>query len=324
MALKLSNDPSSMPSILNKWAAEMEARIAKAEKASQRTELGGFTVDQLTRKGEVNTSSTLGKLASTLPTLGGSFTYTSTTTDVTWNWVSLQLLYPNGTTESLGTGSNTITGLTAGTYYFYPYFSTQRKRVEWVVLAGTSTGTPAYAFAAKSILASQIQNLDPNIPLAVGALTAIVPGAGTGTGGGGGSGCIRPNQLIEVQGRGFLRADDLRVGDTIRAPEGWTEVFAIGPSRQSAYVQLRVSDGEHTEELETSVTHPFKMCDGTYCRAEDLSLSSVILSHRSPLAVVGLRIVQEPSRFLTLHCESTHEFCIGELGAATHNAMIEK
>lgn len=53
-----------------------------------------------------------------------AFTYSSTTTSITISWSNLTVYQVNGTNLSLGSGSQTITGLTAGTTYsVFPYYN---------------------------------------------------------------------------------------------------------------------------------------------------------------------------------------------------------
>jgi len=69
-----------------------------------------------------STSYVLAK-GSTPNTTGTGFTYTSTTSSITINWTGLTLFRADGTTTSIPSGSQTITGLSANTtYYFYPAF----------------------------------------------------------------------------------------------------------------------------------------------------------------------------------------------------------
>lgn len=61
---------------------------------------------------------------SVAPSLSAGFSYTSTTTTITWSWFANQVVYrADGTKTIIGAGTQTITGLLANnTYFFYPYF----------------------------------------------------------------------------------------------------------------------------------------------------------------------------------------------------------
>ena len=57
------------------------------------------------------------------PTWSGAFTYASTTSSLAWSWTGLSIYRADGTTTAIPNGSGTVTGLAAGTtYYFYPYW----------------------------------------------------------------------------------------------------------------------------------------------------------------------------------------------------------
>lgn len=56
-------------------------------------------------------------------TTGAGFSYQATTTSITWTWKSLVLYRADGTLTAVPDGLQAVTGLVAGTiYYFYPYW----------------------------------------------------------------------------------------------------------------------------------------------------------------------------------------------------------
>lgn len=130
----------------------------------------------------------------------GAFSYTSTTSSITWSWSSLTLYRSDGTTVSIGSGSQTISGLSSSTtYYFYPYWDEPSASVKWV--AG-GTGSPAYAQTAATAPLLQSQNLQSQIAMSVGSMSASTPssgsGGGSGGGGGGGGACFTGNVRIKT------------------------------------------------------------------------------------------------------------------------------
>lgn len=145
------------------------------------------------------------------------FTYTATTTSITWYWdgtngsTTLTIYRADNTTTGPISGNQTITGLTpATTYNFYPYWDETAKTFKWV--AGGS-GTPAYAQpSAGSAVLVQQQNLRNQIPLSIGGMQASTPAAGTGGGsgggGGGGGGCFTGNVKVKTT-EGYKRFDEL-------------------------------------------------------------------------------------------------------------------
>src|SRR5579864_6412096 len=157
------------------------------------------------------------------PTWSGAFTYTSTTSSITWAWSGLAIYRADGTTTTVTNGSLAVTGLAAGTaYYFYPYWDETALSLVWV-LGGA--GNPANAQAAKTIVAAQQQALQGRIPLSAGAIAAATTASGTGGGSGGGSGsCVRAGMLVLSFDRGVIDIEKLRVGELIMGREGWTRV----------------------------------------------------------------------------------------------------
>lgn len=323
MPIKIPVDLKSLPTVLNKWASEIEQRLNYVEGSAVKADRGNFTVSQLTRKDLLNTSSSLFKLQSTLPILSGAFTYTSTENSVTWTWNNLALYYPNNVTKTLVAGSNTITGLSASTtYYFYPYYSLDRNRIEFVP---GGIGTPDVAFSAKNLTAAQLQTLDNNAPLSGGATSAVTGagGGGTGSGGGGGSDCLRAGTEVMVKDVGLTPVEDILIGDWILAPQGWTQVVNAQVNRQPSFLRVWLEDGT---VLETSHTHPVAVIDAPegYKLAEELCLQDRVSSHKTPLAVRGVQLIPTHSRFYVFQCEPYHEYYFSPALVETHNFIIAK
>lgn len=130
----------------------------------------------------------IGAIGSMPFSVSGTFSYTSTTTSITWSWTSLKIYRADGTITSIADNSQAITGLTATTtYWFQPYYDETAAAIAWV--AG-GTGSPAYAQTAITLAITQTANLINHITLAAGGMSAATTtsGSGGGTGGGGGGG----------------------------------------------------------------------------------------------------------------------------------------
>lgn len=150
------------------------------------------TTGQESTLNEAQCGAVSGSVGSTPYSNTSSFSYTSTTTSITWSWDfhTNPIYRADGTTTDGGTGSQAITGLSPSTtYLFFPYWDDTTKAVTFV---SGGIGTPANAFTAgsQSILAQQ--SLRTRIPLSIGPLSAATPasgtGGGSGIGGGGGGG----------------------------------------------------------------------------------------------------------------------------------------
>jgi hypothetical protein len=308
-------------STLDKWAQDVDRRLNEAIDEALRAQNAEFIFQQAERKELIKNSQSLSGIVSTLPMLTGGFTYTSTTTSVTWNWANLQLFYPNGTTKQLPDGSNTITGLSAGTYYFYPFYDSKRGVLDWVP---GDAGTAAIAHTAVTLSAAQWQLHDRFVPLSGGAISAVVPGAGSGSGGGGGSGCLAAGTLVETLERGFIPVEFINLHEHIRSPKGWTEVIKTRQNLQHQVIEVVTP----AETIQCSVSHPWVTERGLqadeYTAAEDLVEGDKIISLINPLAVTKIRKLYRTTLFVALACEPYHEFYCTESLALTHNAIAPK
>ncbi|HET7150879.1 MAG TPA: LamG domain-containing protein [Candidatus Acidoferrum sp.] len=76
-------------------------------------------------------------------TLSGNFSYTATTSSITISWTNLVLYRADGTTTSISNGSQTITGLRAGTtYYLYPCYDESLAAIKFIANADLSQPSP--------------------------------------------------------------------------------------------------------------------------------------------------------------------------------------
>lgn len=140
----------------------------------------------------------------------GAFAYTSDTSSIHWYWdgtnSSKRIIQrrADGSKFVIPAGDLNVTGLSANTtYYFYPFWPTYSLcQIGWVQINGTSVGTPAIAFSAKSDDALQLQALADREPLTAGAMTGATTAAGSGSGfgGGGGQACVMAGTAIEPVG----------------------------------------------------------------------------------------------------------------------------
>jgi len=128
-----------------------------------------------------------GSVGSTPYSNTGNFTYTSTTTSITWSWATITIYRSDGTTTIMPSGSQLISGLIASTtYQFFPYYDETLKSIQWVSAGGIGTPTYAYSAATQALYAQQ--SLRTHIPLSISAMMASTPSGGSGGGSGGGGG----------------------------------------------------------------------------------------------------------------------------------------
>jgi hypothetical protein len=256
------------------------------------------------------------------PTWSGAFTYVSTTSSLAWSWAGLAIYRADGATTAIPDGSVTITGLTAGTtYYFYPFWDDVASALGWV--AG-GAGSPANAQTAKTNLAAQQQALQGRIPLSQGAIVAATTTSGTGGGSGGGSGsCLRAGTVVLTKERGTVEIETCKVGEHLRCPshaggETWTRIERIEIRDADTFIRLHFSNAE---SLDVTPHHIFTLADGSPMRAERLCLSDVLVGRFGRLTLKRIEVIVDEGKKATVSCEPTHQFFAGRHAATilTHN-----
>ncbi|HTZ74703.1 MAG TPA: Hint domain-containing protein [Candidatus Aquilonibacter sp.] len=256
------------------------------------------------------------------PTWSSTFTYISTTSTLTWSWTGLTIYRADGTTTAIPDGTVAVTGLTAGTtYYFYPYWDESSSSLGWVQ---GGTGTPALAQPTKTNAAAQQQALQGRVPLSQGAVIAATTTSGTGGGSGGGSGnCLRAGAVVLTKERGTVALETCKVGDHVRCPseaggEAWTKIVRLEVRDSDTFIRLYFSNGEM---LDVTPHHMFTLADGSPMRAERLCLSDVFVARFGRVTLKKIEAVLEESQKITITCEPTHQFFAGRHAATilTHN-----
>ncbi len=226
------------------------------------------------------------------PTWSGAFTYVSTTSSLTWSWSGLTIYRADGTTTAIPNGSVIVTGLTAGTtYYFYPYWDDTASALAWV--AG-GAGSPANAQTAKTNLAAQQQALQGRVPLSQGAIAAATTTSGTGGGSGGGSGsCLRAGSVVLTKERGTVAIETCKVGEHLRCPsavagEAWTRIVRLEVRDADTFIRLHFSNAE---SLDVTPHHIFTLADGSPMRAERLCLCDILVGRFGRLTLKKIEVV---------------------------------
>jgi hypothetical protein len=256
------------------------------------------------------------------PTWSGSFTYSSTTSGITWSWSGLSILRADGTSTAVPNGSVASTGLTAATtYYFYPFWNESTSTLEWV---GGGAGSTANAQTAKTNSAAQQQSLQGLVPLSQGAMVAATTSSGTGGGSGGGSGsCLRAGMVVLTKERGTVAIESCAVGEHLRSPAGargesWTRITRLEVRDADTFIRLHFSSAE---TLDVTPHHIFTLADGSPMRAERLCLSDILVGRFGRLTLRRIEAIVEASQKVTVSCQPTHEFYAGHHAASvlTHN-----
>lgn len=249
----------------------------------------------------------------------GTLSFSTTTTSITFTWTSLVLLRDDGTSTSVPNGSQAITGLTSShTYGFYPYWDEVSTTLKFAT-AGTSTGSPAYAYAAgMDLLGLQEQSLSSHAALSSGAITVATPSSGTGGGTGGGSRCPRGTMSVHEKTHGVIQVKYLRVGQQLKSPTGWETITDIVPVMTHEFVRVHLSNGQ---SIDTSPTHLWPTQDGLV-RAKSLTLNHILEgSFSEAITINAVECVDEIDLAYGLNVEPTHLFFIGETlpTVLTHN-----
>jgi PA14 domain/Putative phage tail protein len=133
-----------------------------------------------------------------------SFTTTTTSISITWSSQTVQL--SDGSSVTIGSGSKSYTGLTAGaTYHLYPYIQISTL----TMLFANATPPPSSINAADSAAA----NADGTYT--VNPFTVTLPTTGTGSGGGTVT-CPASTESVEVQDKGVILVSEVQAGDYIK------------------------------------------------------------------------------------------------------------
>jgi hypothetical protein len=234
----------------------------------------------------------------------------------------LTIYRADGTTTAIPNGSGTVTGLAAGTtYYFYPYWDDVAGALGWV--AG-GVGSSGWAQSAKTNSAAQQQALQGRVPLSQGAIVAATTTTGTGGGSGGGSGsCLRSGSVVLTKQRGTVAIETCTVGEHLRCPssaggETWTRILRLEVREADTFIRLHFSNAE---SLDVTPHHIFTLADGSPMRAERLCLSDVFIGRFGRITLKRIEAIVEESQKVTISCEPSHQFFAGCHAATvlTHN-----
>ena len=144
------------------------------------------------------------------PAVGvNTFSYTSTTTSITWSWSAFRIYNSDGSTITVpSNGGTAFAGLTSSATYYFGFYVDVATGNCHVIKSDVSSGK-----AAESVLQiAQTLNGDGNVLINYN-ITAATPASGGGSGGGGGGDggtCFSPNvRLADGTTIGSVRVGDL-------------------------------------------------------------------------------------------------------------------
>ena len=240
-----------------------------------------------------------------------SYTATASTSTVVISWSAITLLYPDGTTATVPSGSQSITGISAGTYYFYPFTLPAPLAVVFVLVSG-GVGTPAILYTPQSPTAAQQMNLQSVTALAGAGIPVVMPASGSGGGSGGGSGlCQRSTMIVRHRERGDVPISSCKMGDFIACREGWTEIQRIKLVPHKQFVRLTIHTGA---SVQLTSTHHITTADGRSVPALDLKLSDFLICKDGPATISSIEFVEvEDAEKVVLTCSPIHTFFAGEV-----------
>jgi hypothetical protein len=269
---------------------------------------------------------TIGSFPSTVVgTTASIISYTSTTTSITFTWSSFMILFSDGTTETITSGSQTVTGLSASqTYYAYPVVVGTALTLTFIAVSG-GVGSPAILYQPQNPQAAQQQNLQSNTAMSNGGIACVTPSSGSGGGHGGGSGiCLRAGQYVESKSRGVIVIDDAEVSELIRGRNDWTEVVHKKVLPQNHFVRVTASSGERVSFTPTHWTTAIRDGVEQSIPAGKLTVSDFLILREGYASIKNIEHVEEEAQKVQLSCEPEHEFFCSASKAASilvHNVQ---
>lgn len=251
------------------------------------------------------------------------FSYTSTTTSISWSWTAFNVYRPDGTSFAMSGSSQSITGLSSSTTYDSYAYSAESapSTMAFVTGLGGSSGTPAIAFSPSATYAqaaAALANASQLANIYQGKLTGATTssGSGGGGGGGGGYGCPHPSQWVLTSG-GPKRAELLDECDELLTPNGWAPIVKITRPLQHEWILVEL---DNHERLAVSLDHRFVAPDGEQIRASALRIGQ-ILAAGGPrhLRVISIRIRQDDAEAVSIELADPHLYFLTANGPLSHN-----
>jgi hypothetical protein len=270
--------------------------------------------------GQLSSSSLLNTQGSLLNAAGTpTFSYTATPTTISITVpAATYTLTDNVTTKAIPTRTFSFSSLVASNTY---YFDLAVDLVGGVFVCSANSAANI-KWSSAAVLSDCYRDgriaVYANYPCATPA-TGSTGGSG---GGGAGSGpqCPADYQKVLTRDRGYLRADELDIGDFVAGPVGgpaWVEVHdAVRmPTVLWSFTVAGLSGTLETFDVNDS--HACKRPDGVWLRVDQMRPGDLLLGRDGDLVVVESRRLG-PGHFVGLDVEG-HEFSMG--ATCAHNVI---
>ena len=259
--------------------------------------------------------SPLGSIATGASTV--TFSYSSTDAAVTISWTAGTLYRMDGTQTSVGSGSVSVSSLSASTtYYAAAYYDETTAAVDFVTGETGATGSPAILYTSESAVVAWQASLQAHIDF--GWLQVATGASGsTGGGGGGGACCLRGRQLIELHNGVLREAHDLATGDILTSPDGPIRIKHLAMVPWDEWYTVGFNDGR---VLEVAPNHRFIEPGGLQIRAHDLKLHQVVQARDGYVSVTRLEVTRERDLKVSIEVQAPHVYYVD--GILSHNKYV--
>jgi hypothetical protein len=250
-----------------------------------------------------------------------AFTSVTNPTTITITLPAANVTFADGSVILFNGGTLNFVGLTASTQYYCD--------LAYNLSTGVWTGA-LYLAPPAQIQILQDTSQDGYVPYLTGysdatnfKTTAAGSGGGSGGGGGTGSGCPAAHQPIETKEHGFIRADELRVGMHLRAPNGgWHRINALNAPKPCIVwrISAQRSDG-FIEKFDVNDGHLIRDIEGHWQCVMFVDLHTYVEAPhgRPPSLIVGVDRIGS-GFYVPIDCEN-HDYALGS--TVGHNNTIQ-
>lgn len=192
-------------------------------------------------------STFLNNQGSLLPTQLILLSYTTTTTSITVSWSAQSMLFPDGSSVSIPTGSVSYSGLSASTTYYLYFYMDSSGNLQ------TTSGSPPPS-TPNAVMAAQT-GADGRTSIGVVPITTPSSGTGSGTGGGADT-CPEASEMVDVRDKGPVAVSEVVAGD-------WVKGFSF-QSQQPVYRKVIQAGSRHCSAWYKINGHLVSPCEPVY------------------------------------------------------------